>query len=45
MNFKENSCQNYAVFWPYFYDPPAPDRPLIVATRVQAWDGHCDTET
>ena len=60
MNFKENSCQNYAVFWPYFYDPPAPDRPLIqmknqqrgdgtdsplMATRVQAWDGHCDTET
>ena len=29
MNFKENSCQNYAVFWPYFYDPPASDCPLI----------------
>ena len=25
---KQNSSQNYAFFWPYFYDQPAPDRPL-----------------
>ena len=29
MNFKKKLTENYAFFWPYFYDPPAPDRPLI----------------
>ena len=48
---KQNSCQNYAFFWPYFYDPPAPDRPLIqtnrplMATCIQAWDHHWAPET
>ena len=48
---KGNSWQNYALFWPYFYDPPSPDRPLIqtnsplMATRVQAWDHHWASET
>ena len=32
---KENSWQNYAFFWPYFYDPPAPDRPLIQMMKNQ----------
>ena len=39
MNFKENSCQNYAVLWPYFYDPPAPDRPLIQMKNQERGEG------
>ena len=36
---KQNSCQNYAFFWPYFYDPPAPDRPLIQMKNQERGEG------
>ena len=40
MNFKnKNSCQNYAFFWPYFYDSPAPDRPLIQMKNQERGEG------
>ena len=40
MNFKnKNSCQNYAFFWPYFYDQPAPDRPLIQTKNQERGEG------
>ena len=36
---KQNSCQNYAFFWPYFYDPTAPDRPLIQMKNQERGEG------
>ena len=36
---KQNSCQNYAFLWPYFYDPPAPDRPLIQMKNQERGEG------
>jgi len=43
MNWNEiqtkNSWKNYAFFWPYFYDPPAPDRPLIQMKNLERGEG------
>ena len=36
---KQNSRQNYAFFWPSFYDPPAPDRPLIQMKNQERGEG------